>query len=215
LSTSLKKEKVMLKKITFALILAVLLCTPVRAENFISPSDAQEVAQRLIQRNVAYYLAHPERAGNIPEWKWAAPGDPILVHTYPDMKPCYYVVPVASGEDRIISLIGVSAASREWRWVSGVEIDRFPKVSENQAFRICQQRAKDARVTGPKVVEMPNKNFYWIFSVSDQDLKEIFVNIGDASDVHTNLDPDISDLTSRREPAETGLHIPDIVEKPP
>jgi hypothetical protein len=205
----------MLKKVTFTLIFVVLLFTPVRAENFVSPLDAKEVAQELIQRNVAYYLAHPERAGNIPEWRHAALGNPILVHSYPDLKPSYYVVPVTDGEDQIISLIGVSAASRKWRWFSRVQLDRFPKVSESQALQICQQRRQDAKMSEARIVEMPNKKFYWLCSVNDHRLKEIFVNIDNASEVHTNLDPDISDLSSRREPAETRLHIPDEVAESP
>ena len=65
----------MFKKVTFTLILVVLLFTTVGAEDFLSPLEAEEVAQELIQRNVAYYLAHPERAGNIPEWRHAALSD--------------------------------------------------------------------------------------------------------------------------------------------
>jgi hypothetical protein len=192
----------MLKKVTLALILGVLFFSSARAEGFISPLKAKEVAQELIQRNVAYYSAHPEKAGNIPEWRRTKLGDPSLVYTYPDLKPCYYVVPVINKENQIISLIGTSAQSQEWQWFSRVQLEKFPKVSESRAFQICEQRIQNAKVSEPKIVEMPNKKLYWLCLVNGQNLKEIFVNIDNALEMHTNLDPDISDLTTRCGPIQ-------------
>jgi hypothetical protein len=193
----LKKEKVMLKRVALVLILGVLFFASAQAEDFISSPDAIKVAQKLIQRNITYYSAHPEEAGNIPEWRLAKLGDPILVHTYPDLKPCYYVVPVINTENQIISLIGVGAVSREWQWFSRVQLEKFPNVSESQAFQVCRLKMRNAKVTKPKVVEMPNKKLYWLCLVDHQDIEEIFVNIDDALEIYTNLDPDISDLTAK------------------
>jgi hypothetical protein len=201
-----------------ALCIAVLVffnLSSAQAEDFVSPLEAKEVAQELIQRNVAYYSAHPERAVNIPEWSGATLGDPILIHTYPDLKPCYYVVPVVSPNNEIISLIGTSAKTREWRWFNRVQLEKFPKVSQNQALQICQLRIQNAEISEPKIVEMPNKKFYWFCLVNDHDLKEIFINIDNALEVHTNQDPDISDLTTEREPIQVHAPRPEkVVESP-
>ena len=196
----------MLKKVTFVLILGVLFFSSAQAEGFLAPSEAKEVAQKLIQRNVDYYSTHPEGVGNIPEWRWAKSGDPILIHTYPDLKPSYYVVPVINTDNQIISLIGVGAISQEWQWFSRVQLEKFPKVSEPQALQICHQKMQDAKLPELKIVEMPDKKLYWLCSVNAPDLKDIFVNLDNALEVHTNLDPDISDLTSRREPIPIRPH---------
>jgi hypothetical protein len=205
----------MLKKVTFALILAVLFFSSAGAGDLVSPFEAKEVAQKLIQRNLTYYSAHPEEAGNIPEWRRAKLGDPILVHTYPDLKPCYYVVPVINAENQIISLIGVGATSQEWQWFSRVQLRKLPKISESQAFQICQQRMQNAKVSEPKIVEMLNKKLYWLCLVKNHDLEEIFVNIDNASEVHTNLELDISDLTTSRGPIQVYPDRPEqVVENP-
>jgi hypothetical protein len=211
MSTGLKKEKAMLKKITFMLILVVLCFYSAWAENLVSPLQAKEVAQELIQRNVVYYSVHPEEAGNIPEWKWSKLEDPILVHTYPDLRPCYYMVPVVNMENQIISLIGVDAKSQEWQWFSRVRLEKFPKVSKSQASQICEKRTHNPTTSEPKIVEMPNKKLYWLCSVNAHDLKEIFVNIDNVLEVHTNLDPDISDLTTSSEPIPVHPHHPQKV----
>jgi hypothetical protein len=191
----------MFRKVTFALILGILFFSSVRAEEFISPLEAKDVALQLIQQNVAYYALHPQKSGNIPEWRGAELGDPILAHTYPDLKPCYYVVPVVNPENEIISLIGTSAKSQQWQWFSRIKLEKFPKVGESQASKICEARIQNIGVSAPKIVEMPDKKLYWHFLTGDNQLKEVFINIDDASEVHTNLDPDVSELTTGHEPA--------------
>ncbi len=185
--------------------LGVLLVPLAQAQDLISPIDAKEVAKKLIQRNVLYYSTHPERAVNNPEWARAKPGDPILVHTYPDLKPCYYIVPVVNPGDEVISLIGVSAKKQEWHWYSRVELERFPKVSQSQAFHICQRMIHNLERSRPKIVDMPNKRFYWLCSVSGEQAQQILVSIDNASDIHTTVDPDFFKLTATRQPPEMDL----------
>jgi hypothetical protein len=100
-----KKEKLMPKTLTLAVVLGLLATSSAQAEDFISPSQAREVAQELVQRNLTYYSSHPDRVINAPEWRRAEPTDPILVHTYPDLRPCYYLVPVANRAGQIVFLI--------------------------------------------------------------------------------------------------------------
>ena len=192
----------MLRRAILVITLGVLMVPLAQAQDLISPIDAKEVAEKLIQRNVLYYSAHPERAVNNPEWARAKPGDPILVHTYPDLKPCYYIVPAVNPENEVISLIGVSAKEQKWHWYNRVELERFPEVSQSQAFQVYQRMIHNAETSRPKIVEMPNKRFYWFCSASGEQADQIFVNIDNASEVHTTADPDFFKLTATRRPPE-------------
>jgi hypothetical protein len=82
-------------------------------------------------------------------------------------------------------------------------------VSQSQASQICRLRMPDAEISEPKIVEMPNKRFYWFSSVSGEQAQQIFVNIDNASEVRTNLDPDFSDQTGSRRPVEIDLPTPE------
>jgi hypothetical protein len=199
----------MLRRAMLVITLGVLLAPLTQAQDLISPVDAKGVAEKLIQRNALYYSAHPERAVNNPEWARAKPGDPILVHTYPDLKPCYYIVPAVNPENEVISLIGISAKEQKWHWYNRVELERFPKVSQSQAFQVYQRMIHNAEISRPRIVEMPNKRFYWFCSASGEQAQQIFVNIDNASEVLTNTDPGFSNQTGTRRPVEIDLPTPE------
>ena len=190
----------MLKKMILIIMLGLFFFSFARAEEFISPQEAKQVAQGLMERNLSYCAVHQEKPGCIPGWVEAKPGNPVLVYAYSDLKPCYYLVPVVDQQNRIISIIGTSAITMEWQWFSQVQLDRFPKVSKDQAYQVCQTRLYNAKLAEPKIVEMPNKKLYWLFLTEGSDPKEIFVNIDDASEIHTSSDPDFSDFTALSQP---------------
>lgn len=204
----------MLKGKVFVLALVVVFAHSVQAEGLISPSDAQEIADRLIQRNFAYYAAHPERVVNDFRWESLKAASPILVHSYPDLKPCYYVVPAVSPDNRVVALIGTSARSREWQWYTRVELKRYPQVSKNEALQICQQRVRDAGISEPKIVEMADRNFYWLCTFNDDNLPQIFININDIYDVRTNLDPGFLDVTDKYAPPQIDPPTPEERAEP-
>ncbi len=192
-----------------AVFVGVVLAASAQAESFISSQEAMQVAHELIQRNAAYYSAHPERAVNSPEWRFADPADPILVHAYPELEPSYYVVPVVNPENQVISLIGVSAEEQAWQWYARVHLNRYPQVSRSQALMICQLTVEYAQISSLKVVEMPNKKFYWLCELDDRPLRQIFVSIDDPSEVCTNLDPGFSSLTAKTELVEIDSPLPE------
>jgi len=204
----------MLKGKVFVLALLVLFSASVQAEEFISPSDAQEIADRLIQRNFVYYAAHPGRVVNDLRWESLKAASPILVHTYPDLKPCYYMVPAVSPDNRVAALIGTSAKSREWQWYTRVELERYPQVSKNDALQICQQGVQDAETSEPRIVEMPDRNFYWLCPFNDDDLPQIFININDISEVRTNLDPRFLDVADNYAPPKIDSPTPEEMAEP-
>ncbi|UCB53298.1 MAG: C39 family peptidase [Candidatus Zixiibacteriota bacterium] len=204
----------MLKRIVFVLAVVVVFAPSVQAEELISPSDAQETADRLIQRNFAYYSAHPERVVDNFHWESLKAASPILVHSYPDLKPCYYVVPAVSPDNWVVALIGASAKSREWQWYTRVELERYPRVSKNEALQICQQRAQDAETSEPKIVEMPDKNFYWFCTFNHSNLPQLFININQISDVRTSQDPRFLDASGRHAPPEIDSPTPEERAEP-
>jgi hypothetical protein len=112
------------------------------------------------------------------------------------------VVPAVSPDNRVAALIGTSARNREWQWYARVELERYPQVSKNEALRICRQRVRDAETSEPKIVEMPDRNFYWLCRFSDYKLPEVFININEVSDVRTNLDPGFIDMPYQHEPSK-------------
>jgi hypothetical protein len=195
----------MSKKAVSILTLGLLFLSFSQAEALLTESQAEKVALELIQRTVEYCSAHPERAGSIPDWRGTKLGDPILVHGYPGLKPCYYVVPVMGLENSVISLIGTSAEEPQWRWFNGARLERFPGVSQDKARRTCEEIVAGAKVSHPLVVEMPNKKLYWLCLPNAGGVEKIFVNLDDASDIHTSLDADISQLTTTFDPAPAGV----------
>ena len=177
------------------LVMAALSLSSVQAEDVILPSEAQQIAHELIQRNAAYYDAHPERAISNIDWREAEPADPILVHTFAGLKPTYYMVPALNPQGQAISLIGVSAEEGKWQWYTRANRGRFPLVSQAQAVRMCQGLTNSTAVSEPLVVEMPNKRLYWFCLAQDDNRRQTLVNINDASEVVTSLDPGFSELT--------------------
>jgi len=204
----------MLKSKAFVLLLLVLFARSVQAEQFISPTEAQEVADKLIQRNSTHYAAHPERAVKDFRWESMEPASPILIHSYPDLKPSYYIVPATAPDGKVRALIGTSAKSREWQWYTRAELERYPQVSISEALQICQRRAGNAATSEPKIVEMPDRNFYWLCRFSDYKLPEIFININEVSDVHANLDPGFIDISYQNEPSKIESPAAEIETKP-
>jgi hypothetical protein len=186
----------MLKKVALVLVLGILILSSAQAGGHLSPMEAQKVAQDLVDRIVSHISAHPEKAEELPQLKGTMIADPILVHRYPDLKPCFYLVPMIGPGNEITCLVGTSAERPDWQFFRRVQLGTFPKVSRDQARQICKGIAGNTVISEPRVVDMPNKKLYWLCLIDDISLKEIFVNIDDASQVHTNLDPDISDLTT-------------------
>ncbi len=204
------------RKAALALILGTLLFSPAQAGDYLSPMEAQEVAQELVDRIVSYVSANPEKAGDLPELSGTRITDPTLVHRYPDLTPSYYVVPAVGSGGEITCLIGTSAEKKDWQWFTRARLEAFPKVTKDQAYQICAQMTPHFAVSEPRAVDMPNKKMYWLCRTNDADLNEIFVNIEDPTEVHTNLDADISDLTTGVGPIRIpGQHPESPVQRTP
>lgn len=187
-----------MEKTILFLTLVVLFARPLQAKSINTPSEAKSVAQELIQKTAVYYSTYPERAVSGCDWRSAVPTDPILVHAYPDLKPSYYVVPVVDPENQVVCLIGTSCRERMWHWYSCVQLQRYPVVSQDQAFQICQSAVDGAKMSEPKVVEMPDKKLYWSASVDDG-ARRVLVGLDDTSVVYTNQGADFPKSTSRQE----------------
>jgi hypothetical protein len=199
----------MFKKITIALVLGILFLSSAQAGDHLSPMEAQKVAQRLVNKIVSHVSAHPEKAGELPQLKGTKITNPVLVHRYPDLKPCYYLVPVVGAGNEITCLIGISAEKPDWQFFRQTHLEVFPRVNREQARQICKGTAGNREISEPRMVDMPNKKMYWLCRTNNADLNEIFVNIDDPTDVHTNLDADISELTTPVGPIRDPHHRPE------
>ncbi len=190
----------MLKTATLALVIGAVSLASAQAGDYVTPMQAQEVAQGLVDRIVSYVSAQPEKAQNLPELRGTKLVNPILVHSYPDLKPSYYVVPAADPGGEITCLVGISAEKKDWQWFRRARLEAFPKIRQEQALQVCQEIAGNLAISEPKVVEMPSKKTYWLCQTDDANLGDVFVSIEDASEVYSSLDPDFSDLTTDNGP---------------
>jgi hypothetical protein len=190
----------MLKGIMFASFLVLFLVASTAAQDPITSADAKLTAEKLIGENRLYCSSHPQGSGCIPEWNNSQAQEPLLVFTYPDLRPSYWLVPVLNQQGLVVSLIATSAKENKWQWFNRVQLETFPKVSENQARQICEQKLQVPMNQELKLVELPNKKLYWLCLADKGDLNQILVSVDDISDIHTNLSPDFSEITKVLDP---------------
>ena len=128
------------------------------------------------------------------------PGSPVLAHSYPDLEPSYYIVPIASEGGPAASIVTVDAATGEWQAFAETGADRrFPVVTAVEAAAIASRSL--GRAVSPadlRAVSMPNKSLYW--HVSDGP-SVVFVNLSHDGDVRTTLD---SSLVTPLDPMPAG-----------
>jgi len=178
-----------MRPVAFALAVALALPTLAAAVP-ITESEAVDAAVALVARVGSYSARHPDTPGGCASWagRDVTPLAPLLVHTYPDLRPSYYYVPLRGGRDG--SFITIHAATGEWQAFGGrVSSGSYPPVSRESAAAIAGWSSAEMRAVG-----MPNKHTYWHAGVPGA--VEVFVNVDDPTDVHFGVD----DRTSPPEP---------------
>jgi hypothetical protein len=176
-----------------ALAAAVALASPACPSHAVSEADVLETAGRLFRDVSAYSTRHPRAPGSLEEW---ADGDlvtgrPLLIHSYPSLEPGYYYVPLTSVHGGEGGFVTLGAGDGRWQ-AYGHRAADFPSVTREDAARAAR-RALGLAVAPEtfRAVSMPDKRLYWHWS-SLTGARELFINVSDASDVHTYADEDIS-----------------------
>ena len=185
-----------------ALLGCVLLFAVAQAADPVSADRAQTAAAALIADVAAQTRANPAAPGAFPAWvsPSARPGAPVLVHSYPDLEPSYYIVPVASERGPAASIVTIDARTGEWQAFAELAGETgYPAVTAETAAGIAGE-ALDGAVSPAdlRAVSMPNKSLYWYAKVGSRD---VFVNLSDRGDVRTALD---ASLMTPLDPAPAG-----------
>ena len=189
-----------------ALLGCVLIVSVAQAADPAGAERAQSAAAALIADVASHTRANPDAPGAFPLWISSAvrPGVPVLVHSYPDLEPSYYIVPVAADGARPTSLVTIDARTGDWQAYAALPgDDSFPMVTAESAA-VAASRALGERVSPAdlKVVSMPNKSLYWYAKVGSRD---VFANISVESDVRTALDADLVTPLDPMPPVDSSL----------
>lgn len=165
----------------------------------ITPDVARSAAGELAADVVAYGESHPGVAERVPIQPGAAARDAVLVHSYPDLVPLYYVVSLVDECDRIVSVIGVDALTGAWQWYAAARGSRpVVQVAASRADEIARDLARlegsDSRPLALRIVMMPNKRLYWHVRLAGGEVMEVFVDARTAA-VYTDRDKDEAGLT--------------------
>jgi len=90
-------------------------------------------------------------------------GEPVLVHSFEERTPQYYIVPVQK-HGRTVGLIGVSKDGTSWQWYTqGYKQERFPAVDKARADQMLAARGRGPAI----VVAGPDRALYWTSSTGD------------------------------------------------
>ena len=173
----------------------------------VTETDAVEAVHQLVSSVGGYSARHPGTPGGCDAWtdSEVVPGTPLLVHSYPALEPSYYYVPLTSRPSGSRTFVTVDAVSRQWLAFGPAPDDlAFPRVSRADAARLAASTL--GTPVSPDVlraVSMPNKHIYWYWSDGSRTApsRELFINVGDASEVHTAPDEEIA-------PPERQLGVP-------
>ena len=181
----------------FALALALALPTLAPAAPPVTETDAIEAAEQLAARVGGYSARHPHAPGGCAVWAAGdvAPGTPLLIHSYPDLEPSYYYIPLGS-ERGDATFVTVDAVTGDWQ-AFGERAGRasFPEVTGAQAAeRAATELGPAVSPADLRVVSMPNKHLYWYWRDGPPAApsRELFINLSDPADVHRAPDEEIA-----------------------
>ncbi|MDP9351115.1 MAG: C39 family peptidase [Chloroflexota bacterium] len=144
-----------------AALAALLACASVASASGSPAEEARQTARELLTRTKSGL------SGGVP-------GEPVLVHSFGDEQPSYYVVPVRKA-GRTQGLVGVSADGRSWQWYTdGYRASQFPVVGRDRAEQKLASRGR----RGPAVMVLgPDRKLYWAPDSGDG----VLVNADDGS----------------------------------
>ena len=181
-----------------ALLLLVLLSVSIPVQSFsaVTHAEAQDVAARRVAGVAEYSRANPDAPGAFAPWADddVSPGEPVLVHGYPDLEPSYYIVPLLDARLVATSFITIDAGTGAWQAYGALADEgECPRVGKESALALAADRlGRSLAPSGLLAVSMPNRGIYWC---AGSDGREIFVNLWDEGDVRDGSDEEL--VTSR------------------
>ncbi len=170
-----------------ACAVAILLLIPcVVGAADISRGEAVATAVELAHRVGGYSTEHPEAGGAMAAWASRLPvdGDPVLVHSYPELESVYYHVTLETDPPTFVTLDAESGAWHAYGETSARGIPLVSRASAAATFAGILGRPCEA--SDLRVVTLPNKHLYWHLDDSrDGEPRELFLNLSDPDDLRT------------------------------
>ncbi len=185
---------------TILVVLALPVLAVGRTAN--TPATAITAVNTLVDEIGQLTRQNPTGAGAFLPWRSGdvQPGEPILVHSYPEIAPSYYFVPLSSDAAMSASYVTVDAHTGRWQAFGAMRPDQpYPRVTQIDAIGLARSFFDLAdQLPAPRVVSMPNKQLYWYWSSGPAaGPREFFINLADESDTHTALDQQLCPPTPR------------------
>ncbi len=184
----MRRNNLLLLALASAFCISVL--TPLGA-SAVTYADARDIASDRILFVSSFMQSNPEDPGGVPAWAkgTSVPGAPVLVCAYPDLEPSYYYVPVLDEGGTQTSFVTLGAADGHVQAYGEVRDGKaYPVVTRDEAADLASSvLGIELSPEDLVAVSMPNRMLYW-YPKSLSSRGPIFINLGDASDIHTRLD---------------------------
>jgi hypothetical protein len=169
------------------------------AGSAIAPDQAVDISRALVDEVSSYSRLNPEAPGAIPAW--ASPEliieSPILVHTYPELEPCYYLVPIKHTD--------MGDRSAIWLAADDGRVQVYGTLGHSKQYDTTRELASQQALSHLGLSIAPDdflcisahdKNLYWYARASkDNKAHNAFVNLNESDDVKSKL-PDPGRLQS-------------------
>jgi hypothetical protein len=165
-----------------ALALPLLFAALAGAASPITETEALESARELVARVAAYGARHPDAAGAFSPWAAAdvEAGTPLLVNSYPDLRPLYYYVPLSASSQGCESFITLDPADGAFH-AYGRRPHNLPSVSRGAAARLAGLQLRcPVNANSLLVVKLPDRQLYWRASSADSG-RTIFIAVCDST----------------------------------
>jgi hypothetical protein len=184
---------------------AVLVATALQA----SESPALDAALELARDVGSYTLRHPDAPGAFPVWVGdvVTIGEPILVHSYPDLEPLYYYVELERDGTRSFVTLAVTRGDDErWQSYGAIPAHVGPRaVTENDALDLAARLLESEGVAPAVCAVQRDRTLCWYIpgegpaGIGDQFLP--IYELGDVTGLEIEGEPSSS---ARRVASATG-----------
>jgi hypothetical protein len=192
-----------------AILIAILLAFSTASGTIVAPDEVLRIVDSIVEDVASYTHANPEAPGAFSAWSGEdlSVESPVLVHTFPELEPCYYLVIVndEARETRSFISIGADNGSVQVYGLTGPgrRFDTTRETASKRALaRLGSQVSRDEFIC----VSAPDKNVYWFARPSgDHYAEDVFVNLNNADDVRRSLPVAASPpWPTRRRPTHSG-----------
>jgi len=181
--------------VSLVLVVALAILGSLQVVSAATLDECAAQAARRIDLVARYSSAHPEAPGAIAAWDEASAGEALAVQTYGSDQTITVLVPVIAPTGSIAGYMGVDPQTAAWQWYVEAQPNWQPLTDEAEARAFLTTsaiRPPGAALAGLRLVEMPDRHFYWHTSWASNDglTHEVFLDAWDPAGLFTERDRD-------------------------